>query len=85
MHTHPRLGDILANAITHGIGAVLALVGAVYLIAVSLRGTAWQAISCAVFAATLVLVYLCSTLYTRWCAPGRGMCFMCSITPPSTC
>ena len=63
MHTHPRLGDILANAITHGIGAVLALVGAVYLIAVSLRGTAWQAISCAVFAATLVLVYLCSTLY----------------------
>jgi len=63
VHTHPRLGDILANAITHGIGAVLALVGAVYLIAVSLRGTAWQAISCAVFAATLVLVYLCSTLY----------------------
>jgi hemolysin III len=58
-----RLGDILANAITHGIGAAFALVGAVYLISVSLRGTVWQAVSCTVFACTLVLVYLCSTLY----------------------
>jgi hemolysin III len=58
-----RLGDILANAITHGIGAAFALAGAVYLISASMRGTIWQAASCAVFASTLVLVYLCSTLY----------------------
>jgi hemolysin III len=58
-----KLGDILANAITHGIGAAFALVGAVYLISVSVRGTVWQAVSCTVFACTLVLVYLCSTLY----------------------
>jgi len=58
-----KLGDILANAITHGIGAVLALVGAVYLIAASARGTAWQIAGCATFASTLVLVYICSTLY----------------------
>ena len=63
MQAHYNLGDILANAITHGIGAVLAIVGAVYLIAVSTRGTAWQIVSCSVFAATLVLVYICSTLY----------------------
>jgi hemolysin III len=60
---HYHLGDILANAITHGIGAVLAIVGAVYLIAASTRGTAWHVVSCSVFSVTLVLVYICSTLY----------------------
>ncbi|HEY1986783.1 MAG TPA: hemolysin III family protein [Terracidiphilus sp.] len=63
MDTHPHLADILANAITHGAGAVLAIAGAVYLIVVSTRGSAWHVTSCAIFAATLVLVYLCSTLY----------------------
>jgi hemolysin III len=58
-----RLGDILANAITHGVGAALALIGAVYLIATSTRGDAWVIVSCAIYAATLILVYLCSTLY----------------------
>jgi len=53
----------LANAITHGIGAALAIVGAVYLIAASTRGTVWHVVSCSVFAVTLVLVYVCSTLY----------------------
>ncbi len=63
METHYRLGDILANAITHGVGAALAVVGAVYLVAASTRGSAWLVVSCAVFASTLVLVYVCSTLY----------------------
>ena len=63
VQTHYHLGDILANAITHGIGAVLAIVGAVYLIAASTRGTAWVVVSCSIFSATLVLVYICSTLY----------------------
>jgi hemolysin III len=63
VQTHYRLGDILANAITHGIGAVLAVAGAAYLIAASTRGTARLVASCAVFSVTLVLVYVCSTLY----------------------
>ena len=63
VEAHYKLGDILANAITHGIGAVFALVGAVYLIAASSRGSAWEIVTCAVFAITLVLVYVCSTLY----------------------
>jgi hemolysin III len=63
VQTHYRLGDILANAITHGIGAVLAVAGAAYLIAASTRGTARLVVSCSVFAGTLVLVYICSTLY----------------------
>lgn len=63
MQTQARLGDILANAITHGVGAVLAVAGALYLITASTRGTAWQIVGCTVFAITLVLVYVCSTLY----------------------
>ena len=58
-----HLGDILANAITHGIGAALAIAGAVYLIVVSTRGSARLIVSCSVFSATLILVYICSTLY----------------------
>jgi hemolysin III len=63
VHEKAHLGDILANAITHGIGAALALVGAVWLIAASTRGSAGLIASCSVFAGTLVLVYVCSTLY----------------------
>jgi len=63
VEAHQQLGDILANAITHGIGAIFAVVGAVYLVAESTRGSAWVVVSCGVFSATLVLVYLCSTLY----------------------
>ena len=59
----PNLGDILANAITHGIGAGLAMAGAVCLIAASTRGSARLIVSCSVFSGALVLVYLCSTLY----------------------
>jgi len=63
VETRYNLGDILANAITHGIGAVLSLVGGVYLVVLSTRGTARQMAVCTVFALTLVLVYVCSTLY----------------------
>ncbi len=63
MQTQAKLGDILANAITHGIGAAFAVAGAIYIIAASLHGTAWLIVSCSVFSTTLVLVYLCSTLY----------------------
>jgi hemolysin III len=63
VHVENRLGDILANAITHGVGAAFALAGAVYLIVASTRGSAWLVVSCTVYAATLFFVYLCSTLY----------------------
>ena len=63
VQTHYKLGDILANAITHGIGAIFAVAGAVYLIAASTRGSALVVACCSVFSGTLVLVYICSTLY----------------------
>ncbi len=54
----------LANAITHGLGLLLSIAGAIALITVSiLHGTAWQIVSCTVYGATLVLLYLSSTLY----------------------
>jgi len=58
-----NFGDILANAITHGIGAGLAIAGAVCLIAASTRGSVRLIASCCVFSGALVLVYVCSTLY----------------------
>ena len=42
---------------------MLALAGAAYLIAASTRGTVWNVVSCSIYGVTLVLVYLCSTLY----------------------
>jgi hemolysin III len=63
MDSSMSLGDILANAITHGVGAALAIAGAVYLIVASTHGSARTVVGCTVFAVTLVLVYICSTLY----------------------
>ena len=63
MHVQPRLGDILANAITHGVGAVFAVAGAAYLIYASTCGNSWLIASCSIYGSTLVLVYICSTLY----------------------
>lgn len=63
MTTEHKLGDIIANSVTHGVGAVLAIAGAVVLVVTSLGGTSWQVASCAVFGCTLVLVYVCSTVY----------------------
>ena len=64
MSERPHTGDILANAITPGVGAALAIAGAAYLITVAaMRGGAMRVTACSIYAATLVLVYMCSTLY----------------------
>ena len=53
----------LANAITHGIGLALSVVGAVaLLISASSRGDVWLIAGCGVFATTLVALYAASTL-----------------------
>ncbi len=58
-----RLGDILANSITHGVGVALSLAGVSALaIAAAHRGPTLY-VSCIVYGSSLVLVYLCSTLY----------------------
>ncbi len=57
-------GEELANAITHGIGVALSIVGLVLMVVVAATyGTAWHVTSVAIFGASLVLLYTSSTLY----------------------
>ena len=52
------------NALTHLVGAVLALAGAVALIVLSVSdGNPWKVVSVSIYGATLVLLYSFSTLY----------------------
>lgn len=61
-HTYPRREEI-ANAITHGIGALLSLAGLVLLIVFSsMKGTAWHVVSFTIYGVSMLLLYLCSTL-----------------------
>jgi len=62
--SHQRRGEEIANSITHGLGLALSLAGLVVLVVLAaLRGTAWHIVSCAVYGATLVILYAASTLY----------------------
>lgn len=57
-------GEEIANAITHGLGALLAVAGLVVLVVAAVsRGNLWHVTSFAIFGATLVLLYFASTLY----------------------
>jgi hemolysin III len=57
-------GEEIANAITHGIGTALAIAALVLLAVFSvMRGTVWHVVSFSIFGATLVILYLESTLY----------------------
>lgn len=56
----PKLGEELANAITHGVGAILAIAGFAFLMLVA---EGYLAFSLAVYGTTLVVLYLASTLY----------------------
>lgn len=65
------LAQEIANAITHGTGAALAIAGLVVLVvAAATRGTAWHVVAYAVFGASMVLLYLSSTLYHAFQKPG---------------
>ena len=58
-------GEEIAHAITHGIGALLAIAGlAVLMVAAATRGEgAWQTVPCAIYGAAMVLMFTTSTLY----------------------
>ena len=54
----------IANAITHGIGAVLAIAALVVLIVLAaINGNVWHVVSFSIYGSTLVLLYFASTLY----------------------
>ncbi|MBB3112309.1 hemolysin III [Paenibacillus phyllosphaerae] len=61
-YTYSRREEI-ANAITHGIGAILSVAALVLLIVfASLHGTAWHVVSFTIFGSTMLLLYTASTL-----------------------
>ena len=52
------------NALTHGVGSLLALIGSGALVAVAARsGDSWKIVGVSVYSVTLVLLYGLSTLY----------------------
>ncbi|MFD3450072.1 hemolysin III family protein [Microbacteriaceae bacterium 4G12] len=60
-HTFSK-GEEIANAITHGIGALLSIAALVILIVFSsLYGTVWHVVSFTLFGTTMVLLYTAST------------------------
>ncbi|MBR5533452.1 MAG: hemolysin III family protein [Ruminiclostridium sp.] len=59
-----KLGEEILNAITHGLGALLAIAGLVLLVVRAARyGTAVNVVSVTLFGSTMILLYLCSCLY----------------------
>ena len=63
-HKRQSYEEELANAITHGIGLVLSVIGWVGLLILSgLAGTGWDLAAAAVFGGTMVFLYATSTLY----------------------
>jgi len=58
------LGEEIAHAVTHGLGAVLAIAGLTVLVAyATLYGDSRHIVGSAIFGSTLVLMYTASTLY----------------------
>ncbi|AKG35271.1 PAQR family membrane homeostasis protein TrhA [Paenibacillus durus] len=61
-YTYSRREEV-ANAITHGIGAVLSVAALVLLIVFSsMWGTAWHVVSFSIYGTTMLLLYLNSTI-----------------------
>ncbi|MBN2555106.1 MAG: hemolysin III family protein [Anaerolineales bacterium] len=59
-----KLGELLANSITHGLGVGLSIAGLVILIVRAARhGTGWHLAGFLVFGISLIVLYLASTLY----------------------
>jgi hemolysin III len=63
-------GEEIANSVTHGIGAGLAAAGLSVLVTLAaLQGDPWRVVSFSIYGATLVLLYLASTLYHGFRGP----------------
>ena len=78
-HQPPKssVGEEIANSITHGVGAILSLVGAAILLyrAVRGEGTGFHIASFTIYGASLFLLHLSSTLYHALHHPGAKKVF----------
>lgn len=60
---HNRIEEWL-NSITHGLGAILSIAGTIALITAATQlGDIWKVVSFSIFGASLILLYMASTLY----------------------
>ena len=58
------LGEEIANAITHGVGALLAIAGTVLLIVFSaLQGDPWKVVSSSIYGFSMIMLFTMSCLY----------------------
>ena len=75
--TYERLPvEEIANCATHGLGLALSLAGLVTLVLLAWPGgDAWLVVSCGVYGASLVALYLASTLYHSARAPRSKSLF----------
>jgi hemolysin III len=63
-HSNDTRGEEIANSLTHGLGLALSIAGLTVLVTFAAsRGDVWTVTGCAVFGASLVLLYAASTLY----------------------
>jgi hemolysin III len=64
VNEHYTLGEEIAHSVTHGVGAALSLAAWVALLVLAIvHGTKWHVVSYAVYGASLLAVFLASTLY----------------------
>ncbi len=65
------LGEEIANSVTHGTGVGLSIAALVILIVFAARrGDVWKTVSFSIYGASLVILYLASTLYHSIPRPG---------------
>jgi hemolysin III len=58
------VGEEIANAVSHGVGLLLAMIAALVLVVAAVqRGGVTEIVGASIFGVTMVLVYLTSTLY----------------------
>ncbi|MEG0073936.1 MAG: hemolysin III family protein [Clostridia bacterium] len=59
-----KLKEEIANAITHGLGAVFALIALIVMVILAaMHGTVWHVTSVCIYGLTMFILYLMSTLY----------------------
>ncbi|GAB1431980.1 hemolysin III family protein [Spirochaetota bacterium] len=64
------LGEEIANAISHGLWALLSIAGLVILVVkAAMHGSAWHIVSFSIFGSSAVLLFTMSTLYHAISAP----------------
>ena len=71
---HPRAqtpGEEIANSISHGVALLASIVAAPFLIVAAIRFGPGNVVGASIFAATMMLLYLASTLYHAL-PPGRA-------------